>query len=322
MSFSIMNRECPTIAVVTPCYNEEQALPITADEILKRLDSMIADGIISTDSYLMCVDDGSTDSTWQIINKLHTSTKRVKGLRLSGNCGHQNALLAGLMAVNGHCDACISIDADMQDDPNAMRPMVEEFRRGIDIVYGVRSSRTTDSWFKRTTAHAFYRFQQAMGMDTVYDHADYRLMSSQALAMLSQYAECRLILRGILPQLGLRTSCVEYQRQRRVAGTSKYPLSKMMSLSIDGITSFSARPLRLIFYTGLLFILFDIIVAVYVLFSYFRGNVVPGWSSIMLSIWFVGGVVLMALGIVGVYIGKVFMEVKHRPRYSINEELT
>ena len=317
-----MNRECPTIAVVTPCYNEEQALPITADEILKRLDSMIADGIISTDSYLMCVDDGSTDSTWQIINKLHTSTKRVKGLRLSGNCGHQNALLAGLMAVNGHCDACISIDADMQDDPNAMRPMVEEFRRGIDIVYGVRSSRTTDSWFKRTTAHAFYRFQQAMGMDTVYDHADYRLMSSQALAMLSQYAECRLILRGILPQLGLRTSCVEYQRQRRVAGTSKYPLSKMMSLSIDGITSFSARPLRLIFYTGLLFILFDIIVAVYVLFSYFRGNVVPGWSSIMLSIWFVGGVVLMALGIVGVYIGKVFMEVKHRPRYSINEELT
>ena len=322
MSFSIMNRECPTIAVVTPCYNEEQALPITADEILKRLDSMIADGIISTDSYLMCVDDGSTDSTWQIINKLHTSTKRVKGLRLSGNCGHQNALLAGLMAVNGHCDACISIDADMQDDPNAMRPMVEEFRRGIDIVYGVRSSRTTDSWFKRTTAHAFYRFQQAMGMDTVYDHADYRLMSSQALAMLSQYAECRLILRGILPQLGVRTSCVEYQRQRRVAGTSKYPLSKMMSLSIDGITSFSARPLRLIFYTGLLFILFDIIVAVYVLFSYFRGNVVPGWSSIMLSIWFVGGVVLMALGIVGVYIGKVFMEVKHRPRYSINEELT
>ena len=317
-----MNRECPTIAVVTPCYNEEQALPITADEILKRLDSMIADGIISTDSYLMCVDDGSTDSTWQIINKLHTSTKRVKGLRLSGNCGHQNALLAGLMAVNCHCDACISIDADMQDDPNAMRPMVEEFRRGIDIVYGVRSSRTTDSWFKRTTAHAFYRFQQAMGMDTVYDHADYRLMSSQALAMLSQYAECRLILRGILPQLGLRTSCVEYQRQRRVAGTSKYPLSKMMSLSIDGITSFSARPLRLIFYTGLLFILFDIIVAVYVLFSYFRGNVVPGWSSIMLSIWFVGGVVLMALGIVGVYIGKVFMEVKHRPRYSINEELT
>ena len=297
-------------------------MPITADEILKRLDSMIADGIISTDSYLMCVDDGSTDSTWQIINKLHTSTKRVKGLRLSGNCGHQNALLAGLMAVNGHCDACISIDADMQDDPNAMRPMVEEFRRGIDIVYGVRSSRTTDSWFKRTTAHAFYRFQQAMGMDTVYDHADYRLMSSQALAMLSQYAECRLILRGILPQLGLRTSCVEYQRQRRVAGTSKYPLSKMMSLSIDGITSFSARPLRLIFYTGLLFILFDIIVAVYVLFSYFRGNVVPGWSSIMLSIWFVGGVVLMALGIVGVYIGKVFMEVKHRPRYSINEELT
>ena len=297
-------------------------MPITAAEILKRLDSMIADGIISPHSYLMCVDDGSSDSTWMIISHLHASTQQVKGLRLSGNCGHQNALLAGLMAVNGHCDACISIDADMQDDPDAMRPMVEEYRRGIDIVYGVRSSRTTDSWFKRSTAHAFYRFQQAMGMDTVYDHADYRLMSSQALSMLSQYAECRLILRGILPQLGLRTSCVEYKRQKRVAGTSKYPLSKMMSLSIDGITSFSARPLRLIFYTGLLFILFDIIVAVYVLFSYFRGNVVPGWSSIMLSILFVGGVVLMALGIVGVYIGKVFMEVKHRPRYSINEELT
>lgn len=316
-----MNRENPVIAIVIPCYNEEEALPISSKEILAILDEMAAEGIASPKSFILCSNDGSKDGTWKLIKRLHDENPRIKGISLAHNRGHQYALLAGLMWVRGRCDAAISIDADLQDDPKAIIEMVKKFRQGDDIVYGVRSSRKTDTFFKRTTAHAFYSFQKSMGLDTVYDHADYRLMDSKALDSLSEYGESNLFLRGIVPQIGLKTSIVKYARNPRVAGESKYPLSKMLSFSIDGITSFSSKPIRMIFFTGVLFLLIDILVLIYVLYSFFTGHVVPGWSSLMLSIWFASGVVLMSLGIVGEYIGKIFVEVKNRPRYSIWEEL-
>lgn len=316
-----MNRENPVIAIVIPCYNEEEALPISSKEILGILDEMSAMGIASDKSFILCSNDGSKDGTWHLIKRLHEKDSRIKGISLAHNRGHQYALLAGLMWVRGKCDAAISIDADLQDDPRAIIEMVRKFREGDDIVYGVRSSRKTDTWFKRTTAHGFYSFQKSMGLDTVYDHADYRLMDAEALDLLSQYGESNLFLRGIIPQIGLRAGVVTYERNPRVAGESKYPLSKMLSFSIDGITSFSSKPIRMIFFTGLIFLLIDVCVLVYVLYSFFRGHVVPGWSSLMLSIWFVGGVILMSLGIVGEYIGKIFVEVKARPRYAIAEEI-
>lgn len=225
------------------------------------------------------------------------------------------------MFVRGRCDAAISIDADLQDDPLAMVEMVRRHLGGDDIVYGVRSSRKTDSWFKRTTAHAFYRFQKSMGLNTIYDHADYRLMSARALDMLAEYGETNLFLRGIIPNIGLHHSCVYYARTARVAGESKYPLGKMLSLSIDGITSFSAKPMRIIFGVGLALLIIDIVIAIWVLISYFNNNSVSGWASLMLSIWFLGSLILMAVGIVGEYVGKIFMEVKHRPRYAIGDSL-
>lgn len=314
-----MNREKPVIAVVIPCYNEEEALPITSKEILAILANMADEGLVSPESYILCSDDGSKDDTWALIKRLNAADKRIKGISLAHNRGHQYALLAGLMWVRSRCDAAISIDADLQDDPHAMIEMVRKYRSGDDIVYGVRSSRKTDTWFKRSTAHAFYSFQRAMGLDTVYDHADYRLMDAKALDMLGDYGESNLFLRGIIPQIGLRTGVVTYERNPRVAGESKYPLSKMLSFSIDGITSFSSKPIRLIFFTGLVFLLIDACVLAYVFYSFFAGHVVPGWSSLMLSVWFVGGIILMSLGIVGEYIGKIFVEVKGRPRYSISE---
>ena len=225
------------------------------------------------------------------------------------------------MTAKDNCDAAISIDADLQDDPNAIVEMVKKFREGKEIVYGVRSSRKTDTWFKRTTAHAFYSFQNVMGLETVYDHADYRLMSRRALELLSQYGEENLFLRGIVPQIGLDTDIVKYERNVRVAGESKYPLSKMLSFSIDGITSFSARPMRWIFMIGLILLVIDVFVAVYVLFAFVKNNAVSGWTSLMLSVWFLGSLILMGLGIVGEYIGKIFIEVKNRPRYAIKDYL-
>ncbi len=310
------------IAVVIPCYNEEEALPVTAEHLLALLDKMTEQQLIAPDSYILCANDGSRDDTWGTIVRLHDRDNRVKGISLAHNRGHQNALLAGLMSAMDNCDAAISIDADLQDDPEAIVEMVKLFNRGTDIVYGVRSSRHTDTWFKRTTAHAFYKFQQLMGLETVYDHADYRLMSNRALHMLSQYGESNLFLRGIIPQIGLPTAIVTYARNHRVAGESKYPLSKMLSFSIDGITSFSARPMRWIFMTGLILLFVDIAVALYVLGSYFfEQHISPGWTSIMLSVWFLGSLILMSIGIVGEYIGKIFIEVKKRPRYAIAETL-
>lgn len=311
----------PIIAIVLPCYNEAQALPTTATVLLRLLDDLSQENLIDPKSYLLCSNDGSKDSTWQVIQELHQQDTRVKGISLAHNKGHQNALLAGLMTVKESCDAAISIDADLQDDPNAIIQMVKEFISGKEIVYGVRSSRATDTWFKRTTAHGFYSFQKTMGLETVYDHADYRLMSKRALHLLGEYGESNLFLRGIIPQIGLDTAIVTYERKERVAGESKYPLSKMLSFSIDGITSFSAKPIRMIFLTGLFLLLADVLVGVYVLISYFSHNTISGWSSIMLSIWFLGSLILMGIGIVGEYIGKIFIEVKQRPRYAIKETL-
>lgn len=311
----------PLLAIVIPCYNEQEALPVSIPALLALIDEMAAQGLVRPESYILCSDDGSRDDTWDTIERFHQSDKRVKGIALAHNRGHQYALLAGLMAVTDKCDAAVSIDADLQDDIRAIVEMVEHYLDGDDIVYGVRSSRATDTWFKRTTAHAFYRFQKTMGLDTIYDHADYRLMSNRALHLLSQYGESNLFLRGIIPSIGLRSSRVTYARAARVAGESKYPLKKMIDLSIDGITSFSAKPMRLIFMTGLLLLVITLGVAVWVLIAYFTHRTISGWSSLMLSVWFLGSLILMGIGIVGEYIGKIFIEVKQRPRYAIDRTL-
>lgn len=311
----------PVIAVVVPCYNEEEALPLSLGRLMEVLDEMARRGLASPDSYVLCVNDGSRDNTWQVIADSHKVNPRIKGISLAHNRGHQYALLAGLMTAMPVCDAAISIDADLQDDPEAMIEMVEKFRDGAEIVYGVRSSRATDTWFKRNTAHAFYTFQKRMGLDTVYDHADYRLMSARALELLSEYGEGNLFLRGIIPQIGLTTAVVTYERAVRVAGESKYPLSKMLSFSIDGITSFSSRPLRIIFFVGVALLILDVVMGLYVFSAYFGHEAIPGWTSLMLSTWFLGSLILIALGVVGEYVGKIFMEVKHRPRFAISKRL-
>lgn len=313
--------EKPVIAIVIPCYNESAVLPITLPRLLAVLDRLAAEGLASDRSYILCSNDGSRDDTWAVIGRWHEQDPRVKGISLAHNRGHQYALLAGLESVIGRCDAAISIDADLQDDPDAIIEMVRLFNEGKEIVFGVRASRDSDTCFKRTTARAFYKFQKAMGLDTVYDHADYRLMSNRALEMLAEYGESNLFLRGIIPQLGLKTAIVRYDRAPRAAGESKYPLSKMLSFSVDGITSFSARPMRLIFLTGLTLLLADIIVALYVFISYFAHPVLSGWASLMLSIWFLGSLILMGIGIVGEYVGKIYIEVKKRPRYFISDKL-
>ena len=267
-----MEEKLPVIAIVVPCYNEEQALPFSVPELLGILDTIASEGLASRDSFILLCNDGSRDRTWQVIEEMHLKDKRVKGLSLAHNRGHQYVLLAGLMTARNRCDAAISIDADLQDDPKAIIEMVRLFNQGKEIVYGVRSSRASDTWFKRTTAHAFYSFQNVMGLETVYDHADYRLMSRRALDLLADYGESNLFLRGIIPQIGLDTAVVSYERNQRVAGESKYPLSKMLSFSIDGITSFSARPMRWIFITGLVLLAIAVLVSIYVFTSYFYSD--------------------------------------------------
>lgn len=313
--------KAPVIAIVVPCYNEEQVLPVSIPSLLSALDSMVVDNLIAPESYLMCCDDGSKDSTWNQITRYHQMDSRVKGLRFSNNRGQQFALLAGLLNVVGHCDAAITIDADLQDDVGAMHLMVEKFRTGTEIVYGVRHGRESDSWFKRNTARGFYSLQRNLGLETVYDHADFRLMSRNAIKLLSQYGEQNLFLRGIVPLLGLTSDTVEYDRKERCAGSSKYSIRRMLGFSIDGITSFSSRPIRMILTVGVLLLLLDIAMTIYVFISYMGNNVIPGWTSLMLSVWFLGSLILISLGIVGEYIGKIFVEVKNRPRYIIKEYL-
>ena len=311
----------PVISIVIPCYNEQEVLPITLKTLLELLDRMAGEGLVNKTSHILCADDGSRDDTWKIIGEWHVADKRVKGIKLAHNRGHQYALLSGLMEAKDMADAAISIDADLQDDTEAIVEMVKDFNNGNEIVFGVRSKRDTDSWFKRTTARSFYKLQKSLGLETIYDHADFRLMSRRALEILSGYKESNLFLRGIVPQIGLKTSIVKYERRKRLAGESKYPLSKMLSLSIDGITSFSARPMRLIFMTGLIFLFLDVVVAAYVFIAYFTRDIESGWASLMLSVWFLGSLILIAIGMVGEYVGKIFIEVKQRPRYNIEERL-
>lgn len=309
------------LAIVVPCYNEEEMLPLTTKELTGVLSGLITKQKIAPDSYILYVDDGSKDSTWELIRKFHEEEKKVFGLKLAGNVGHQNALTAGMLNAMEHADIMISIDADLQDDTAVMEEMVDKFHEGKDIVYGVRNDRKKDSFFKRTTAQMFYKVMAAFGVKTVYNHADYRLMSKRALQVFSKYQEINLYLRGVMPLIGYETDCVYYERKERVAGESKYPLKKMLALAWNGITSFSVKPIDFITALGGFLIFLCVIAAVYALVSYCNGHTVPGWTSLILSIWFLGGMQLVAIGMIGQYIGKIYIEVKHRPRYNVETYL-
>ena len=309
------------LAIVVPCYNEEEMLPLTTKELTGVLSDQITKEKIAPDSYILYVDDGSKDSTWELIRKFHEEEKKVFGLKLAGNVGHQNALTAGMLNAMEHADIMISIDADLQDDTAVMEEMVDKFHEGKDIVYGVRNDRKKDSFFKRTTAQMFYKVMAAFGVKTVYNHADYRLMSKRALQEFSKYQEINLYLRGVMPLIGYETDCVYYERKERVAGESKYPLKKMLALAWNGITSFSVKPIDFITALGGFLIFLCVIAAVYALVSYCNGHTVPGWTSLILSIWFLGGMQLVAIGMIGQYIGKIYIEVKHRPRYNVETYL-
>ena len=313
--------DAPRLAIVMPCYNEQEVLPQTFATLLSLLEKWTAQDLIAANSYLLCVDDGSRDRTWPIISEYHRQDIRVKGVKLAHNRGQQCALLAGLHTAMDRCDICITIDADLQDDPGVMAQMIEQYNGGCEVVFGVRSSRHTDSWFKRTAAQSFYKLQNAMGIKTVYNHADFRLMSNRALHLLDEYGESNLYLRGIIPQIGLKTAIVEYPRSARTACETKYPLSKQIALSIDGITSFTAKPMRYIFMIGLVLMVIDVAVAIWALFAYISHTAVSGWTSLILSVWFLGSLILMGLGILGEYIGKIYVEVKHRPRFAVETEL-
>lgn len=314
-------KETPTLAIVVPCYKEEAVLHETHRRLSTLLDNLVSGKRISPESYILYVNDGSTDQTWPIIKDLYQNTSYACGLNLAGNVGHQNALFAGLEAVMERCDIAVSIDADLQDDINVIPEMIDRYQEGYDIVYGVRKERKTDTFFKRNTALAFYRLMKAMGVKSVYNHADYRLISQRAVRQLCRFRERNLYLRGMVPLIGYRTVCVYYNRDKRFAGESKYPLRKMLNFAIDGITSFSVKPVRMIFWIGCIFILIALCVTAWTLRAYFYHNTVPGWSSLMISLWFVGGIILVALGIVGEYIGKIYIEVKDRPRYNEEELL-
>lgn len=309
------------LMIVVPCFNEEEAFPTTVKELTAVIESLIRKEKISADSGILFVNDGSRDRTWELISKAFKSNKYVYGLNLAGNVGHQNALLAGLNTVKDICDISVSIDADLQDDIGVIEEMIDKYYEGADIVYGVRSERKTDSFFKRFTAQSFYKFMSATGVKTVYNHADFRLMSARSMQALSEYKERNLFLRSIVPMLGYKTDCVYYSRKPRTAGESKYPFKKMLSFALDGITSFSIKPITLVAVFGAIIILCSVIAFIYTLISYFLGHTAPGWSSLMISIWFLGGVQLFSIGIVGQYVGKTYIESKERPRYNIEEFL-
>ncbi|MBR6256178.1 MAG: glycosyltransferase family 2 protein [Lachnospiraceae bacterium] len=309
------------LAIVVPCYNEEEVLPESIEILRGVLNELKSAGSISEKSYLLLVDDGSRDRTWEIIKENHERSGDVWGLKLSKNCGHQSALLSGLMTAKERADLSISIDADLQDDVGVIREMVDKYHDGCEIVYGIRGSRKKDSFFKRSTAQGFYKLLSSMGVKTVYNHADFRLMSKKALEELSQYHESNLYLRGLIPLLGLKTGEVVYERGERKAGESKYPLKKMLALAANGITSFSTQPIKMVLRTGILVLFVCLAAAVYAFVSYLSGNVEKGWTSLILSIWFLGGVQLIAIGVIGEYVGRIYSEAKHRPLYHIEELL-
>jgi glycosyltransferase involved in cell wall biosynthesis len=312
----------PVLAVVVPCYNEEEVLP----ETIRRLQSemrRLKDGkSISDESFLLLVDDGSRDSTWFIIESYHACDGAVRGLKLARNAGHQYALLAGLLAVKSSADCIISIDADLQDDITAFAQFVDHYRNGCEIVYGVRTAREEDTWFKRATALSYYRWMQRIGTPLVYNHADYRLLSARAVEQLACFKESNLFLRGLIPQLGLQSAVVTYERKARFAGESKYPLRKMISFAWNGVTSLSVAPIRLVLYAGFFMFLISLLAGIYALYSNWRGTTVPGWTSMMLAVWLLGGVQLISLGVVGEYVGKVYKETKRRPPFFIETYLT
>ncbi|MGO5069124.1 glycosyltransferase family 2 protein [Bifidobacterium catenulatum] len=320
---NIQAKREPVIAFVIPCYNEEAALHVTADVLKKKVHSLENSHAVAENSFVIFVDDGSSDKTWDVIETLHRNEPVLfRGVKLAHNRGHQNALFAGLMhALSMNVDAVVSMDADLQDDPNAVDDMVQEYLRGAEIVYGVRDNRETDTAFKRGTAHAFYSLMKWLGAETVPDHADYRLMSRAALQALSQYKESNLFLRGLVPSLGFKAAKVYYKRGTRVAGESKYPLKKMVSFAIEGVTSFSTKPLTMITGLGLFSVFVGIVMLIYTLVSVFSGHVVAGWGSMMCSLWILGGFILLALGIIGEYIAKIYLEVKARPRYIVETTL-
>lgn len=309
----------PTLAIIAPCYNEEEVLPSSAEILLLTLSRLCSEGKVSSSSHIIFVDDGSGDSTWDVIRSL--ASPQVKGLRLSRHSGHQLALMAGMEESLGEADVCITIDADLQDDVDAIPLMLEKFGEGADIVFGVRENRSDDSWFKKTSADIFYGTMRGLGAACVSNHADFRLMSSGAVARLMEYGERNLFLRGIVPLLGHRQDVVYYKRRPRMAGRSKYPLKKMLDFAADGITSFSVRPVRMLFWIGLAFMLTAIGIFTYVLIRHFSDETIRGWSSLILSIWFCTGILLMGLGVIGEYIGKIYIEVKRRPRYHISERI-
>ena len=307
--------------LVIPCYNEEAVLHETAKQLLEKMNSMFERGMISRESKIMFVNDGSMDKTWEIIRELHESNPIYSGVKLSRNKGHQNALLAGLMTAKEKADMAISLDADLQDDVDVIDKMVEKYYEGNDVVYGVRSARDTDTFFKKFTAEGFYKIMQAMGVEIVFNHADYRLMSKRALEGLSEFREVNLFLRGIVPLIGYKSDIVTYERHERFAGESKYPLKKMLAFATDGITSFSIKPIRMITTCGFLIFAISLIMLIYFLVVHFMGRTVHGWTSTIVSIWAIGGLQLLAIGIVGEYIGKIYLETKARPKYIIETVL-
>lgn len=306
---------------VIPCYNEEAVLNYSSEIMLAKLNSLINKGAVSDDSRILFVNDGSRDNTWKIIEELCSSDAHFNGISLAHNKGHQNALMAGLMVAKEHADMVISMDADLQDDIDAVDEMIEKYKEGCEIVYGVRNKRDKDTWFKRFTAESFYKLMSKLGADTVYNHADYRLMSKKALNSLAQYTEVNLFLRGIVPMLGYKTACVYYERGERIAGESKYPLKKMIAFAWEGITSLSTGPIRLISIGGGIVFLISIVMMIYSLIRHAIGATVQGWSSLIISLWMIGGLILLSIGIIGEYLGKMYLETKARPRYIIEKEI-
>lgn len=311
------------LAIVVPCYNEEEVLKIASKALRDTLNDLIGKGKIAENSYVLFVNDGSKDKTWELIEEEHKEhPKQIFGVKLAGNVGHQYALTAGLLTAMQMCDMSVSIDADLQDDVAVIEEMVDKFHEGKDIVYGVRKKRDTDTFFKRFTAQSFYKLMNTMGVKTVYNHADFRLMSQRAMVQFSEYKESNLFIRGMIPLIGYESDCVYYDRKERVAGESKYPLKKMLALAFNGISSFSVKPITMVTGLGVVIIILSILAAIYALISYIAGRVEPGWTSLILSIWFLGGVQLLCIGLIGQYIGKIYIEVKHRPRYNIEKILT
>lgn len=311
----------PILGIVVPCYNEQEMLEETSRKLSDVIHGLSDKGLVSPESRIYFVDDGSKDSTWSIIERKSLSDKIFCGIKLAGNVGHQNALIAGLATAVKACDAIISIDADLQDDTDVIEEMVIKFRSGIDIVYGVRESRASDTFFKKNSALFFYKLMNSLGAKTIYNHADYRLMSKRSAEKLLSFPERNIFIRGIVPLIGYTTAIVTYDRKPRAAGESKYPLKKMISFAVNGITSFSIRPIRLIFSAGIIILIITITVSLYTLLAYFGGKTIQGWTSLMLSFWFIGSLILISLGIIGEYIGKIYVEVKARPRYFIEKSV-